>query len=384
MAKVQFQVNGLDSNTPSIFNDDVTFDGNVEANSISIDGTSITEVIQDTIGNSLSADLSYNDSTGGIAVNYVTVGNTLLNGVSGQSYGLIGTSTYLDVKDTNGYNKEIELDIAAVESKLVTDGFAKLAGPTFTGTATANNLIVDGDFTVNGTNFSASATSITIEDNMVQLAHQNPANTVDLGIVVGYNDGTAKHAGLVKDATDSTWKLFKGVTTEPTTTVDFTQGSLDDLQVNAITATSATIGNVSNTEIQYLEGVTSAIQTQIDNIELTPGPAGPTGATGPAGPATVPENAQSTNYTIQSSDNGKFINATGGTITISTDTAFTSGQNVVVVNNSGSTRNITASGVSLITAVTGATGGGVLSSYGIATILCIGTNSYIMSGAGLT
>lgn len=57
--------------------------------------------------------------------NYVTIGNTLLEGVSGATYGLIGTSEYLNVKNTNGYNKEIELDIAAVESKLDTDGYIK-------------------------------------------------------------------------------------------------------------------------------------------------------------------------------------------------------------------------------------------------------------------
>jgi hypothetical protein len=59
--------------------------------------------------------------------NYVTIGNTLLEGISGQTYGLIGTSTYLDVKNTNGYNKEIELDIAAVKSQLDTDGYIKQA-----------------------------------------------------------------------------------------------------------------------------------------------------------------------------------------------------------------------------------------------------------------
>ena len=57
--------------------------------------------------------------------NYVTIGNTLLDGISGTTYGLIGTSEYLDVKNTNGYNKEIELDIAAVESRLDTDGYVK-------------------------------------------------------------------------------------------------------------------------------------------------------------------------------------------------------------------------------------------------------------------
>jgi hypothetical protein len=150
---------------------------------------------------------------------------------------------------------------------------APLNAPTFTGTVTSsNNLVVDGDFTVNGTNFNASATSITIEDNLLQLAHQNAANTVDLGLVVGYNDGAAKHAGLVRDVSDSKWKLFNGVTTEPTTTVNFGQGSLDALAVGAFEATSATIGDVSNTELQYVNGVTSAIQTQLDAKSPLAGP----------------------------------------------------------------------------------------------------------------
>jgi hypothetical protein len=51
--------------------------------------------------------------------------NKAVMGSSGNSYGLVGTSEYLDVKDTNGYNKEIELDIAAVEAKLTADGYAK-------------------------------------------------------------------------------------------------------------------------------------------------------------------------------------------------------------------------------------------------------------------
>jgi len=114
--------------------------------------------------------------------------------------------------------------------------YSTINSPTFTGTATTDDLVVNGDFTINGTNFAASATSITIEDNLVQLAHQNPANTVDLGIVVSYNDGSAKHAGIVRDVSANKWKLFKGVVTEPSTTVDFTEGSLDDLEVAGFTA----------------------------------------------------------------------------------------------------------------------------------------------------
>jgi len=117
------------------------------------------------------------------------------------------------------------------------DAKASLAGAVFTGNVEVDgNLIVDGDFTVNGSNFAASATSIIIDDNIVQIAHSNPANTVDLGLVVGYNDGTAQHAGIVRDSSANTWKLFKGVETEPATTVAFGEGSLDDLELNNVKA----------------------------------------------------------------------------------------------------------------------------------------------------
>jgi citrate lyase gamma subunit len=94
---------------------------------------------------------------------------------------------------------------------------------------------------------------------LLQLSHLNPANTVDLGIVVAYNDGAAKHSGIVRDVSANKWKLFKGVTSEPSTTVDFTQGSLDDLQVAALEATTVTAssGVVFSDGTQTKEGVPS-------------------------------------------------------------------------------------------------------------------------------
>ena len=135
---------------------------------------------------------------------------------------------------------------------------ASLAGATFTGSVEVDgNLIVDGDLTVNGTNFSASSTTITIEDNLVQLAHQNAANTVDLGIVVGYNDGSAKHSGIVRDVSDDKWKLFKGVTTEPTTTVNFGQGSLDTLAVATLETSGLTASGAVNFTGATITGLTT-------------------------------------------------------------------------------------------------------------------------------
>lgn len=258
------------------------------------------ERAQDAVGNSVGTGLSYNDTTGAVSVDQ-TVMQSRVTDVSDTEIGYLNgvtsaIQTQIDAKapsadptftgtvsgvtkshvglgnvdNTSDADKPISTATqTALDAKLASatasSTYAPLAGATFTGNVEVDgNLVVDGNLTVNGTEFIASATSITIEDNLVQLAHQNAANTVDLGLVVAYNDGTAKHAGIVRDVSANKWKLFEGVTTEPTTTVDFTQGTLDDLQVAGFEATSATIGDVSNTELQYLNGVTSAIQTQID------------------------------------------------------------------------------------------------------------------------
>jgi hypothetical protein len=217
-----------------------------------LEGSIAQSKITDLVSN-LSAKLESSTA----ATTYAPIASPTFTGtVSGVTKSHVGLG---NVDNTTDANKPVS---TATQTAL--DLKANLAGPTFTGTTTANTLIVDGNLTVNGNTFAASATTITIEDNLVQLAHENAANAVDLGLVVAYNDGTAKHSGIVRDVSDDKWKLFKGVTSEPTTTVNFGQGSLDTLAVAGIEATTATIGDVSNTELQYLNGVTSAVQTQID------------------------------------------------------------------------------------------------------------------------
>jgi len=190
--------------------------------------------------------------------------------------------------------------------------YKNAANQTFTGNLEVDgNLVVDGDITVNGGSFNASATSITIEDNMVQLAHQNAANTVDLGLVVAYTEGVVgKHSGIVRDVSDDKWKLFKGVTTEPSTTVDFTQGSFDDLKVAALEATTVT----PSSGIVFSDGT----QTKLGVPSVT------TFAT-----------AISSSATLAAGEADKFVPLTGAVTITLPATGYSTGQSIDFYQESG-------------------------------------------------
>lgn len=101
----------------------------------------------------------------------------------------------------------------------------------------------------------------------------------------------------------------------------------------------------------------------------------------------VPPNAQTGAYVLALSDNGKYVSITTGGVTVppSATAAFTAGQTVSVYNNSASNQTITpGSGVTMTQAGTTNTGTRTLASYGLATILCTGTNAFVITGAGLT
>ena len=197
-------------------------------------GGTVTLPLTTSIGEVSSTEIGYvNGVTSAIQTQIDTKAPSANPTFTGTVSGVTKTHVGLDnVDNTSDASKPIS---TATQSAL--DAKASLSGAVFTANVEVDgNLVVDGNLTVNGTEFIASATSITIEDNLVQIAHTNPANTVDLGIVVGYNDGTVQHAGIVRDVSANTWKLFKGVETEPATTVAFSEGSLDDLELNNIKA----------------------------------------------------------------------------------------------------------------------------------------------------
>jgi hypothetical protein len=112
------------------------------------------------------------------------------------------------------------------------------------------------------------------------------------------------------------------------------------------------------------------------------GPTGPTGERGETGPVflSIPE---SLNTTVVSSDKGKYLKVTGG-VTINSSTGFSSGDIVSIYNDSSSNITITATGITLRLAGTSFTGNRTVAERGLITVLCVASNEYVATGAGLT
>jgi hypothetical protein len=97
----------------------------------------------------------------------------------------------------------------------------------------------------------------------------------------------------------------------------------------------------------------------------------------------VPQETKSTSYVLQNSDHGKHISTTAG-VTLNTG-IFTIGQNVTIFNNSSSSITITqGTSVTIYLAGTANTGSRTLAQRGIATLLCVDTDTYVINGGGLS
>ena len=93
-------------------------------------------------------------------------------------------------------------------------------------------------------------------------------------------------------------------------------------------------------------------------------------------------NGKTGSYTLVAADDQKLINTNSG-VTVPSG-VFSASDAVTIVNNSTSTITITqASGVTMYLAGTSTTGNRTLQQKGIATVVCISSNTFIISGGGL-
>lgn len=103
-----------------------------------------------------------------------------------------------------------------------------------------------------------------------------------------------------------------------------------------------------------------------------------------SGVRSIPQNSQTSAYILAASDIGKHISITTGGVTINTG-IFSAGDAISIYNNSGSNQTITqGTSVTLRQAGTANTGNRTLAQYGVCTVLCVGSETFVISGAGLS
>jgi hypothetical protein len=160
--------------------------------------------------------------------------------------GILASTTELNYVD--GVTSSIQTQLNAK---------APTANPTFTGTLSAATVSISGNLTVGGTTTTVNAQDLVVEDPLIYIAEGNTANVVDVGVVGSFNNGTYQHTGIVRDASDNKWKLFRGVTDEPTTTINFAQATLDTLAVGTLETSGLTATGSVNFTGATVTGLTT-------------------------------------------------------------------------------------------------------------------------------
>jgi hypothetical protein len=147
-------------------------------------------------------------------------------------------------------------------------GFANIIGnASVSANLTANNIRttgsvqIDGNLTVSGNTVTVNATNLSVEDNMIYLNSGSAVTHPDLGIAGNYNDGTYRHAGIFRDATDARWKFFDQYVPEPDASpyIDTSNNTFRIADIQANVVYGVTFTGQSNTALTannaaYLNG----------------------------------------------------------------------------------------------------------------------------------
>lgn len=252
---VQFNDGGV-SNAISSF----TFTkgtGTVTATNFSGNGASVTSVNAATLGGNTAATLrSYSDTVAGTAYSNATSyadtkasaaysnATSYADTVAGTAYS--NATSYADTAAGTAYSNAVAY---AASNTYVNTYFAPKASPTFTGTLNAADVSVSGNLTVTGTLTTVGTENLIVKDPLIKLAANNTSSDVlDIGLYGSYGS-TPSFTGLFRDHTDGIYKLFTGLTAEPTTTVNTSGAGYAEATLQAYLNSSALVTNSSVTNI---------------------------------------------------------------------------------------------------------------------------------------
>jgi len=152
----------------------------------------------------------------------------------------VGTLTGLTV---NGTSTLGATTASTVSAGTIGNSGATLSGATLSLTSDATvggNLTINGNIIQNGSVTTLNANNLTINDTVIYMANNNPANSYDIGIVGHFTAGTYQHTGIIRDHNTNIWTFFSNVSTEPTGNVLTFDGTTtyDTVKLGSLNATN--------------------------------------------------------------------------------------------------------------------------------------------------
>jgi hypothetical protein len=300
----------------------------------------------------------------------LTVTNTITGNITG-SAGSAGLATTAATVTTNA-----QPNITSVGT---------LSSLTITGNISAGNVI--GTLNGSGSNITAINASNISSGTLVQARLANSAVTLG-STALTLGDTVTTVAGLSSVTSTSFVGALTGAASTAGTVTTNAQpnitsvGTLSSLAVTG----NANVGNLNASGISNLGPVSNVIITGgTANFVLQTDGVGNLSWVEQTSPiSNIPPNDQTSAYILVSSDVGKYINITTGGVTVPAS-VFSSGDTLSIYNNSASVQTITqAAGVTMYLVGTATTGNRTLAQRGLATLLCVGANTFVITGGGLT
>lgn len=143
------------------------------------------------------------------------------------------------------------------------------------------DVTISGNLVVSGDLVTVNVSTLSVTDSLIQLASNNTiSDTLDIGFFGSYqvSAGDHEHAGLFRDATDDTFKLFKGLTAAPTTVVDTSNNTYTVATLEAYLNSGALTTNA--TAVAVTANSTVAVSITANSITLATALGTSSGGTG--------------------------------------------------------------------------------------------------------
>ena len=133
-----------------------------------------------------------------------------------------------------------------------------------TKTTFAKDVQIKGNLTVDGNSTTVNSSSLTIDDPLIKIGDglgDLSTDNLDGGLLLEYRNtgtNTKNWDAFYRDKTTKQWTLRQNITTEPTSNVIGTTGSLGSLSVGSLNASGRTSVNYQNPSISLRPSVSSA------------------------------------------------------------------------------------------------------------------------------